>query len=246
MSHKFFERTVRFRAASVGLDILTDLLSWWIYLQDCRCILTYLVLVIPTYLIWKIRTKPVQKLIMGALLCLSICMVVAASIRVAGFRLDGDAIDMRLDMKWSHFWLYVEACIAVLTVSATTCRTIFTQSCQSPDSAENDDDRLNRPRARHWISKPFDPATINDESNGVLPLIPRATLTGMRTVIRAGPPRAHSEADTQGTDYFRLPMDQKKKQIRVTQELSSRSETVSWTVPISAGKRYFRSQAYGG
>ena len=201
---------------------------------------------IPTYLIWKIRTKPVQKLIMGALLCLSICMVVAASIRLAGFRLDGDAIDMGLDMKWSHFWLYVEACIAVLTVSATTCRTIFTQSCQSPDSAENDDDRLNRPRARHWISKPFDPATINDESNGVLPLIPRATLTGMRTVIRAGPPRAHSEADTQGTDYFRLPMDQKKKQIRVTQELSSRSETVSLTVPISTEKRYFRSQAYGG
>lgn len=182
---------------------------------------------IPTYLIWKIRVKPVQKLIMGALLCLSICMVVAASIRVAGFHLDGDAIHMELNMKWSHFWLYVEACIAVLTVSVTTCRTIFAQSCQSPNSAENDDDRLNRPRARHWISKPFDPATISDESNGVLPLIPRATLTGMRTVIRAGPPRAHSEADTQGTDCFRLPMDQKKKQIRVTQELSSRSETVS-------------------
>lgn len=179
---------------------------------------------IPTYIIWKIRVKPVQKLIMGALLCLSICMVVAASIRVAGFHLDGDAIDMELDLKWSHFWLYVEACIAVLTVSATTFRTIF---AQSPNPAENDEDRPNRPRARHWISKPFVPTTINDESNGVLPLIPRATLTGMRTVIRAGPPRAHSEADTQETDYFRLPMDQKKKQIRVTQELSSRSETVS-------------------
>lgn len=182
---------------------------------------------IPIYLIWKIKVQPVQKLIMGALLCLSICMVVAASIRVAGYHLDGDAIDIELDMKWSHFWLYVEACIAVLTVSATTCRTIFAQSCQNSNSAENDDGRPNRPRARHWISKSFDPATINDESNGVLPLIPRATLTGMRTVIRAGPRRAHPEADTQGTDYFRLPMDQKKKQIRVTQELSSRSETVS-------------------
>lgn len=163
---------------------------------------------------------------MGVLLCLSICMLVAASIRIVGFHLDGDAIDMELDMKWSHFWLYVEACIAVLTVAATTCRTIFAQSCQSPNPAENDDNRPNRPRARPWISKPFDPV-INDESNGVLPLIPRATLTGMRTVIRAGPPPAHSEADTQGTDFFRLPMDQKKKQIRVTQELSSRSETVS-------------------
>lgn len=168
---------------------------------------------------------------MGALLCLSICMVVAASIRVAGFHLDGDAIDMELDIKWSHFWLYVEACIAVLTVSATTCRRIFAQSYQSPrSSAENDDDdRLSRSRARHWISKPFDPTIINDGSNGVLPLIPQAKLTGMRTVIRADPPQAHSEADNQGTDFFRLPMDQKKQQIRVTQELSTMSETVSLT-----------------
>lgn len=154
-------------------------------------------------------------------------MVVAASIRVAGFHPDGDAIDKKLDMKWSHFWLYVEACIAVLTVSGTNCRKIFAQSFQCPNSAENDDDRLNGPRARHWISKPFGPATINDESNGILPLIPRATLMGMRTVISAGPPQAQSAADIQGTDYFRLPMDQKKKQIGVTQELSSRSETVS-------------------
>lgn len=165
---------------------------------------------------------------MGALLCLSICMVVATSIRIARFQLVGDAIDMGLDMKWSHFWLYVEACIAVLTVSATACRSIFAQSCQSANSAENDDSRLNRSRARHWVSKTFDPAKINDGSNGVLPLIPRATLTGMHTVIRAGPPRgAHSEADSQGTDYFRLPMDQEKRQIRVTQEVSTRSETVS-------------------
>lgn len=165
---------------------------------------------------------------MGALLCLSICMVVAASIRIARFQLVGDAIDMGLDMKWSHFWLYVEACIAVLTVSATASRTIFAQSCQSANSAENDDFRLNRSRARHGVSKIFDPAKINGGSNGVLPLIPRATLTGMHTVIRAGPPRgAHSEANSQETDYFRLPMDQEKKQIRVTQEVSTRSETVS-------------------
>lgn len=164
---------------------------------------------------------------MGALLCLSICMIVAASIRVAGFHLDGDAIDMDLDMKWSHFWLYVEACIAVLTVSATTCRKIFAQSCGSPNPAQNDHDRPNRPRARHWISRPFDPATIKYESNGGLPLIPQATLTGMRTFIRADPPRTHFEADAQGTDNFHLPMDQQKKRIRVTQELSSRSEAVS-------------------
>lgn len=97
-------------------------------------------------------------------------MVVAASIQLAEFHVDGDAIDMELDMEWSHFWLHVEVCIAVITVSATTCRTIFAQSCQSPTLAH--DDGTNRPRARHWISKPFDPATINDESNGVLPLIP--------------------------------------------------------------------------
>lgn len=154
-------------------------------------------------------------------------MVVAASIRVAGFHLDGDAIDMDLDMKWSQFWLYVEACIAVLTVSATTCRTISVQSCGSPNPGQNDHDRPNTPRTRHWTNRPFDPATINDESNGVLPLIPQATLTGMRTVIRADPPRTHFEAHAKGTDYFHLPMDQEKKQIRVTQELSSRSEAVS-------------------
>lgn len=227
MSHQLFERAVRFCAASVSLDILTNLLSGWIYSQDCHCILTYLVLVIPTYLIWKIGVNPVQKLTIGVLFCLSICIIVAASIRVAGFRLDGDAIDMKLDMNWTHFWLYVEACIAVLTVSATTCRTIFAQLCRSPNAAQNDDDGPNRPRARHWISRPFDPAAMNDESNGVLPLIPRATLTGMRTVIRADPPSAHFEADTKGTDYFRSPIGQERKQIRVTQELSSRSEAVS-------------------
>lgn len=176
---------------------------------------------------WKIMVNPVQKLILGALLCLSICMVVAASIRVAGLHLDGDAIEMELDMKWSQFWLYVEACIAVLTVSATTCRTIAAQSCGSPNPAQNDHDRTNTPRTRHWTRRPFDPATINHESNGVLPFIPRATLTGTRTVIRADPPQTHVEAHVKGTGYFHLPMDQEEKQIRVTQELSSRSEAVS-------------------
>lgn len=164
---------------------------------------------------------------MGVLFCLSICMVVAGSIRVAGYHLDGDVTDMELDFKWSHFWLHVEACIAVLTVSATAYRTIFAQSYRSPNPAQNDVDRPHRPRATHWISKSFGPATMNDESNGILPLIPRATLTGMHTVIRAEPPQAHFEADTKGIGYFRLPMSQEKKQIRVTQELSSRSETVS-------------------
>lgn len=179
-------------------------------------------------MIWKTRVGPVQKLTMGVLFCLSICMIAAGSIRVAGYHLDGNFIDIELDMKRSHFWLHVEGCIAVLTVSATAWKTVFAQSCRSPNSAQNDDDRPNRPRATQSISRPFDPATVNDENNGVLPLIPRATLTGMCTVIRADPPRAHLETDTtRGTSYFRLPLDQGGKQIRVTRELTSRSEAVS-------------------
>ncbi len=185
--------------------------------HDGWCTLTPPVVAIPFYILWKVKIRPIQKLGMSAFICLSICMVVAASIRLAGFRLAGDSIDL----KWGYFWLHVEACIAVLAVSFTAFRSIFVQS----RSATPEQGPKNSPaRARLWNSRK--PLSTNEVIMGDLPLIPQtATLMGMRTVIRGGPRTHFSEDDEKGPDRFELP--RRLEPIKVTHEVFSRSEAVS-------------------
>ncbi len=62
-----------------------------------------------------------QKIGIGAFLCLSVCTIFIACIRISGFRPQGE-----LGISWQYFWWQVEASIAVIAVSASAFRSFFT------------------------------------------------------------------------------------------------------------------------
>lgn len=64
--------------------------------------------------------KPSQKFGLAVFLCLSICMIVMAIIRVSGIRYRG-----KYDMTWAYMWQQIEACIAVTMLPLTAFRSIF-------------------------------------------------------------------------------------------------------------------------
>ena len=98
-------------------------------------------------------------------------MVIIACIRSPGIRL-GLATPI-----WQVFWLEVETCVAVCMVSLTAFRSVFASEASNLKGAHN----------RPWYSSTV--AKIRrrkqqDRDLGILPSIPSATLSGMRTVIR--------------------------------------------------------------
>ena len=77
-------------------------------------------------MLWQVRMRIGQKFGIGTFLCLSICMVVIASIRLSRLWDDGATTS-----GWQYFWLEIEACVAVLTVSLTAVRSIFVDNPNS-------------------------------------------------------------------------------------------------------------------
>lgn len=61
-----------------------------------------------------------QKIGIGAFLCLSICMIMIAGTRLSKIQIGGEPTN-----SWQYFWLEIEACVAVCTVSLTAFRTIL-------------------------------------------------------------------------------------------------------------------------
>ncbi|MCJ1252195.1 hypothetical protein MMC30_009442, partial [Trapelia coarctata] len=121
----------------------------------------------------KIRIKPSQKFGIGAFLCLSVAMILAATTRAAGYRLNGV-----LDLTWEIFWQYTEAGIAVIMGSLTAFRTLFVQGTLKV-SHEKKPSYSIRQRLLRKINK----SGFEDGEQGHLPAIPSATLTGLRTFI---------------------------------------------------------------
>ena len=79
-----------------------------------------LVLMIPIYLIWRVKVKARQKLELATFLCLSIVMIILAIVRTAGLRYNN-----KIDLSWSQFWFHLESCTAVTMLSATAFRSLF-------------------------------------------------------------------------------------------------------------------------
>ena len=61
-----------------------------------------------------------QKIFLGAFLCLSICMIIIASVRVLGFKIKNTYI-----IVWAIFWAQTEAAIAIIMVSATAFKSLL-------------------------------------------------------------------------------------------------------------------------
>ena len=127
-------------------------------------------------LLWQVRMPLEQKAGIGLFLCLSICMIILAIVRVAGYH-----YRTKLDITWEFLWQQVEACIAVTMFSLTAIRSLFV----APKS------RYDNRKARPWVASTgrrlhFQRKRLNvfcgKSLNEVK--IPAATLSGMTRIVR--------------------------------------------------------------
>jgi hypothetical protein len=147
---------------------------------------------IPIRLLWSVKIKSSQKLILGLFLSLNLFMAITACVRVSGLSFRGT-----FDNVWLFVWQQIEACVAVAMISLTAFRSVFVGSEAS--------------RARKsGGKKPWYSSTISamkrrnaqrrcdEEALQGLPQIPSATLTGMRTIIQGG---HHTRTDHQSASF---------------------------------------------
>lgn len=104
-------------------------------------------------------------------------MAIIACIRVSGIRITGS-----IDSTWNMFWQHIEACIAVTMISLTAFRSVF---------ISNEFKRkIKKPKP--WYSLRLEKLRAKERKDelserlGHLPMIPPATLSGIRTFIQGG------------------------------------------------------------
>lgn len=73
-----------------------------------------------------------QKIGVYIFLCLSIVMIAIAIIRIFGYRSNSSHSPILVDISWISFWLYLEACTAIIMGSMTAFRAFFTQRISQP------------------------------------------------------------------------------------------------------------------
>ena len=128
-------------------------------------------------MLWKVKIQRQQKIFIGIFLCLSICMIIIAIVRISGFHKN----DVN-DSVWVLFWYQVEGAVAIITVSITGFRSLLGIKVSKA--------RERKKRERFWYSQHqklraryFQKPTHDEPKTGQLPSIPGATLTGIRTFI---------------------------------------------------------------
>ncbi|PSN61404.1 hypothetical protein BS50DRAFT_578420 [Corynespora cassiicola Philippines] len=161
------------------LDILTDVM----------------IVSIPILALRKTTMILRQKLAIGIFLCLSVVMIILAIIR--SLSLPGPVSRAR-DVPWTILWVYLESAVAVIMVSLTAFRTLFTLRREERRQRE---ERLKwspntwKDVAMPWRKEAWTSSIESDTEQG-LPEIPNATLTGMRTAIWGGKDDATRPEDT--------------------------------------------------
>ena len=132
------------------------------------------VLVIPVCLLWRVQIKFGQKFGLAGFLCLNICMIIIAIVRVSGLHYRG-----KFDITWISMWQVVEACIAVTMLSLTAFRSVFVAAKPS----------LNNKKASPWVpstgrllGRHKKSGTANEQCLDDL-TISSATLTGLSRVF---------------------------------------------------------------
>lgn len=115
---------------------------------------------------------------MGVFLCLSLAMIVVALTRISEYRL------LELDLVWQLFWIYMEACIALIMASLKTFRTAFVTIThkKNEEKKKAKPSSFIRQRLMARLNRRSRMKELEKNEND-LPAIPRATLTGMRTFI---------------------------------------------------------------
>ncbi|KAI9796329.1 MAG: hypothetical protein M1835_004320 [Candelina submexicana] len=160
----YVRRNIGLATFGIVLDVGTDLL----------------LVGIPIRLVWSVKIKPRQKLILGIFLCLNLFMVITASVRVSGIKSHGTFDDI-----WLVLWLHIEACVAVAMISLTAFRSAFVVS-QSSRSQRQVAKRAWYSSSVEAVKRSRAQRRHDEEAAQELPKIPSATLTGIRTFIQGG------------------------------------------------------------
>ena len=131
---------------------------------------------IPCMLLWRVQLQLRQKVALGVSLCLSLIMISVAVVRMAGMRLG----ENNVDVVWIEFWLQQECSIAVTMVSVSAFRSFFVASSSNDSPARR---QVSRPWRTRLARKYWNMDNSGEDGADVLPQVPGATLTGMRTMI---------------------------------------------------------------
>ena len=139
------------------MDVLTDIM----------------ILIIPIILLWRVKLKIHQKIVIGVFLCLSVVMIIVAIIKVAGVKYYGSA-----ELTWGALWQQIEACAAVSMISLTAFRSVFVSN-----SSTSSREKAWKASIPHFLKKIKGSSVSSQELRLHDVSIPRATMTGMRTAI---------------------------------------------------------------
>ena len=173
--------------STTSFDIITDLMSKSIFPDPERVrVLTYLVLVIPPWLLWKVKISLRQKIGIGSFLCLSLIMIIIAVIRLS--RVHASDFDI-----WASFLQQLEACIAVLMLSLTALRTLYVSAKRTPEKQKNKTSYSTRKHL--WPSS----KKLQDGPYIQIDML-SATLTGMRTIISSNQNTSWSKKHEESQD----------------------------------------------
>ena len=181
------KRQLAVEATTISFDIITDVMSKSVFPVPERVrMLTYLVLVIPPWLLWKVKISLRQKIGIGSFLCLSLIMIIIAVIRISRVH----ASDFNI---WAPFLQQLEACIAVLMLSLTALRTLYVSAKRTQEQQRNK--KIYSTRKYLWPSS----KKLQDEPYIQLDM-PSTTLTGMRTLIASNQSMSRPTKHEDGQD----------------------------------------------
>jgi hypothetical protein len=130
---------------------------------------------IPIIVLHRVTLPTRQKVIVGTFLCLSLTMVVMALTRSAKIYNSGGR---KIDIRWTVYWVHVEACIAVITVSLTSFRTAFNQSREVSESKQ----RLKAPRSYLQGSS----KKSGGNTGRAIEMLPRSKSSGLGSYFSSG------------------------------------------------------------
>lgn len=91
-------------------------------------------------------------------------MTLIAIVRMSGYRFKAIGLSGSIDTTWAFFWLYLEACIAVIMASITAFRSLFIRGSSKPidrNKTQNPIDAIRQQISRRAVRSGWD--EVSDE-----------------------------------------------------------------------------------
>lgn len=157
-------RSIRNVSITTVMDVLTDIL----------------VISFPPALLWKVRINMQQKVGLGLMLSLSIVMIIITSVRIGGIKGGRGEVDI----VWTAFWQQQESSIALTMVCTSAFRSLYVARVTKKKRPNG----IHHYFPSHWrrrlIRQRLGGESTDEERDAGLPEVPRATLTGMTSMIQ--------------------------------------------------------------